>query len=320
MKSIVVTGGSGFLGSRIIESLLRQSDSGETALDFAQIISLDLAECRVNDPRVLSVVGDITDPRLLARAITKDTIGVLHLAAVLSGESEGDFDLAMRVNVDGTRAMLETARDTGAVPRFVFTSSLAVFGGEIPAVVPESFAVMPESTYGSSKAISELLVNEYSRRGFVDGRICRLPTISVRPGRPNSAASSFASGIIREPLGGLEAVCPVPLETRLWLSSPNTAASNIIHALEVSPTSLGTWRAMNLPGLTVTAGEMLDSLLRIGGTDSRAKVLIEENSQIMDIVCSWPGAFAVDSALALGFVKDESFDDIVRQYYDEFVR
>lgn len=317
--NIVVTGGGGFLGSRVTQQLLERKDRGESPVDFDEIVSLDLTESPVDDARVRSVVGNVADPELLASVVTAGTAGIFHLAAVLSGGSEEDFDLAMTVNVDGTRALLEAARATGARPRFVFTSSLAVFGGEMPAVVPETFATQPESTYGAVKAIGELLVNEYSRKGFVDGRVCRLPTISVRPGRPNSAASSFASGIIREPLNGVPAVCPVPLETRMWLSSPDVAVANLVHAFEIEGDRLGGWRTLNLPGITVTVGEMLESLTRVGGQEARDLVTLEHDERVDAIVGSWPGEFDVTRPLGLGFTQDVRFDDVVRQYRDEFV-
>lgn len=315
---IIVTGGAGFLGSRVIRQLLAAQDAHSSVVAFDKIVSLDLVACPVADPRVESVTGNIGDPALLTEVVGTDTVGVFHLAAVLSGGSEVDFDGSMAVNVDGTRALLEACRAGGTTPRFVFTSSLAVFGGEMPAVVPESMATRPESTYGAFKAIGELLVNEYSRKGCVDGRICRLPTISVRPGKPNSAASSFASGIIREPLNGEASVNPVPVDTRMWLSSPDAAVTNLVHAFEVAPEALGDWRVLNIPGVSVTVAEMLDALTEVGGEDARALVSQADDPRIMAIVCSWPGDFDVERPLALGFTRDASFTDAVRQYRDEF--
>ncbi len=315
---IIVTGGAGFLGGRVITSMLAARRAGEAGVAFDEIVSLDLAPCRVKDAAVTSHVGDIADPALLDTVVDSSTVGVFHLAAVLSGGSEDDFDLAMRVNVDGTRALLQSCRSAGSRPRFVFTSSLAVFGGAMPSVVPETLATQPESTYGASKSIGELLVNEYSRKGFVDARICRLPTISVRPGHPNSAASSFASGIIREPLNGVDAPCPVPTDTRLWLSSPDAAVANLVRAYAIDGESIGGWRVMNLPGISVTVAEMLASLERVGGAASRARVALVPDQRIVDIVCSWPGDFDVTRPLALGFTRDSTFDDVVRQYRDEF--
>ena len=261
----------------------------------------------------------MADPAVLAEAITADTAGIFHLAAVLSGGAEQDFNLALRVNVDATERLLEAARATGARPRFVFTSSLAVFGSAVPTVVPEDLATQPESTYGATKAIGELLVNEYSRKGYVDGRVCRLPTISVRPGKPNSAASSFASGIIREPLQGLQAELPVPEDTRMWLSSPDTAVQNLVHAFIVESERLGGWRVLNIPGVSVTVAEMLDALEAVGGPEARARVVPRPDQRVMDIVCSWPGEFDVERTLSLGFRPDSSFEAAVRQFHREFV-
>ena len=317
---IIVTGGAGFLGSRVIRALLAGAGKKEGLPAFDRIVSVDLAPCPVDDARVSSVTGDIADPGFVRGLVTAETAGIYHLAAVLSGQSEQDFDLSMRVNVDGTRALLEAARATGRTPRFVFASSLAVFGGEMPAVVPEVMATMPASSYGAQKAIGEILVNDYSRKGFVDGRVCRLPTIVVRPGKPNSAASSFASGIIREPLAGIASNCPVPLETRMWLSSPDVVVSNLVHALAVPGEHIGGWRVLNLPGICVTVGQMLESLERVGGPAPRALVTEEPEQRVIDIVCSWPGDFEVSRPLALGFTRDGDFDAVVQQYKDEFVR
>ncbi len=316
---IIVTGGAGFLGSRVIAQLLAAQDAGSLPQEITEVVSLDLAETPVEDPRVSSVVGDIADPELLTRTVDSQTWAIYHMAAVLSGGSEEDFDLSHRVNVHATHQLLEAARATGNRPRFVFTSSIAVFGGEMPEVVPENLATQPDSTYGAFKAIGELLVNDYSRKGFVDARICRLPTISVRPGRPNSAASSFASGIIREPLQGEPSVCPVPLDTRMWLSSPDTVVENLVHALTVDGEDVGRWRVLNLPGLCVTVGEMLESLTAVGGQQARDLVTLEEDEKIKEIVLSWPGDFDVERVLSLGFRRDASFEDAVRQFHDQFV-
>lgn len=316
---ILLTGGAGFLGARIIRSLLDAQDTGTAPVPFDKIVSVDLAPCAIGDPRVVSEVGDIADTAWVRALVGDDTVGVFHLAAVLSGGSEVDFDLSMKINVDATRGLLEACRESGTKPRFVFTSSLAVFGGEIPELVPETFPTRPESTYGAFKAIGELLVNEYSRKGFIDGRVCRLPTISVRPGKPNTAASSFASGIIREPLAGIPAECPVPLDTRMWLSSPDTAVANLVHALAIDGDAIGDWRILDIPGVSVTVQGMLDALEKVAGPQARALVTLAPEKRVMDIVCSWPGDFDVERALSLGFSPDASFEDAVRQYKAEFV-
>ena len=180
--------------------------------------------------------------------VERDVDVVYHLAAVLSGQSEAEFDVGLRVNLDGTRRLLEACRLSARPPRVVFSSTIAALGGPLPAVVPETQMVEPESSYGAEKAICELLVSEYSRRGFVDGISCRVPTVAIRPGKPNSALSSFVSGIVREPLAGVDAVCPVPLDTRVWITSPDAATRNLVHAGRVAASALGGRRTVNLPG------------------------------------------------------------------------
>lgn len=318
MNRIIVTGGAGFLGSRLIGTLLEQQGKKDMPA-FDQIVSVDLAQCPVKDDRVVSMTGDIADPDFASKAVTKETVAVYHMAAVLSGQSEAEFDVGMHVNVDGTRALLEAARKTGKKPFFIYTSSLAVFGGPMPDIVPEDLALLPQSSYGAEKAIGEILVSEYSRKGFVDGRVCRLPTIVVRPGKPNSAASSFASGIIREPLSGVKSNNPVPPATLMWLSSPDTVVKNLAHTLTVSDEQLGLKRVLNLPGLCVSVAEMLASLERVAGSQIRAMVSEQPEQRVIDIVCSWPGNFDVSRPLSLGFIRDSDFDSIIRQYRDEFV-
>jgi nucleoside-diphosphate-sugar epimerase len=194
---------------------------------------------------------------------------------------------------------------------------VAVFGGSLPDPVPEPFALNPQTSYGTQKAMAELLINDYSRRGFVDGRSLRLPTISVRPGKPNAAASSFASGIIREPLAGMEAVCPVGPDTRLWLLSPRTVTACLIAAHELPPGALGTDRALNLPGLTVTVGEMAAALARVAGPSVAGRIRWERDPQLEKMVLGWPGALDARRAEALAFPVDTSFDDMIRQYMEE---
>jgi len=311
---VLVTGAAGFLGRRLVKALL----AGAPGLPgVSTIVAADTAACSIDDPRVDGRTGTIADDRFAASIVERNVDVVYHLAAIVSGGAEADFDLGMRVNVDATRTLLEACRHLGNRPRFVFTSTLAVFGGPLPAVVPDDIAVMPQSSYGAEKAIVELLVNEYSRRQFVDGIVCRLPTVAVRPGKPNAAASSFVSGILREPLAGIDTVCPVPLDTRLWIGSPALVAGNLVHAARVRTSDLGDRRTVNLPGLSVTPAEMLDSLERAAGARTRARVRCELDRRIMRIVCTWPGAFDVSRALRLGFSADRDIDSIVRQFIVE---
>lgn len=314
--TIIITGGAGFLGQMLTRALLDAREAGTAPITFERIVSVDLAPTPLEGEYVSSLVGDLSDPDFARLAVGDDVTAVYHLAAVLSGGSAQDFDLAARVNIDGTRNLLEAVRATGNQSRFIFTSSLAVFSGHMPARVPAHWAAQPDSTYGAFKAVGELLVNEYSRKGFVDARICRLPTISVRPGKPNSAASSFASGIIREPLAGIPAENPVPKETRMWLSSPATVVKNLVHALSLTPEQLGAWRVLNVPGISVTVADMLSALETVAGTKVRSLVTDAPDPAVMEIVCSWPGDFEVDDLLELGFVRDETFEDVVRQYIE----
>jgi nucleoside-diphosphate-sugar epimerase len=310
---ILVTGAAGFLGTRLVHALL---DSPPGIGPVTRIVAADTTVCPVSDPRVESRIGTIVDSAFARSIVDDDARIVFHLAAVLSGQSEAEFDTALGVNLDGTRALLEACRAAATAPRFVFSSTVAVFGGALPPVVPEDRALQPETTYGVTKAIAELLVNEYSRRGFVDGVICRLATITVRPGKPNSALSSFVSGIIREPLAGIDTTCPVPLDTPVWVSSPAAVTANLVHAARLAPGSLGMQRALNLPGIPVTAGEMLDSLERHGGADARARVRVERDERVARAVCGWPAALDDRRARQLGFVADSGVDAIVRQYID----
>jgi nucleoside-diphosphate-sugar epimerase len=308
---VLVTGAAGFLGQRVVGALLA---GGHEAPQASRIIAADTIACPIADPRIDTRIGTIAD-RAFVQAIVDADVGlVFHLAAVLSGQSEAEFDTGMRVNVDGTRNLLEACRALHRAPRFVFSSTVAVFGADVPEVVPEDSVLRPESSYGTAKAIAELLVSEYSRRGFLDGIICRLATVTVRPGAPNSALSSFVSGIIREPLAGIDAVCPVPLDTRLWISSPDAVTANLLHAARVPAAALDGRLALNLPGLTVTPAEMLASLERIGGAAARARVRCEIDPHVARFVSTWPGTLDDRRARQLGFSADRDCDEVVRQY------
>jgi D-erythronate 2-dehydrogenase len=307
---ILVTGAAGFLGRRVIASLLGPDTR------VTRVIAVDLTECPVDDPRIDVRVGAVEEHAFARSVVERDVEAVFHLAAVLSGQSEAEFDVGMRVNVDGTRRLLDACRQADRPPRVVFSSTIAALGGQLPAVVPETQLIEPESTYGTTKAICELLVSEYSRRGFVDGISCRVPTVAIRPGRPNSALSSFVSGIVREPLAGVEAVCPVPLDTRVWICSPDTATANLVHAGRVDRSALGTRRTVNLPGLSVTPAEMLDSLERLAGREVRERVRVDIDARTTRIVASWPGAFDTTRARSLGFTADSDIEAVIRQFMD----
>jgi len=318
---VVITGGAGFLGRRLARTLLERgtlADAAGRQQPIERITLVDVvAPSGFDDPRIDTVVGDIADAALLARAVDASTTSIFHLAAIVSGMAEADFELGMRVNVDASRTLLDLCRAGGRMPRFVFASSVAVYGGELPAVVGDNLAVVPQTSYGTEKAIVELLVNDYSRRGFVDGRVLRLPTICVRPGRPNAAASSFASGIVREPLNGEAANCPVEAATRLWLLSPANAIACLIALHDADAAALGANRIVNGPGLSVSVSEMIAALERIAGTDVVARITYDRDPRIARLVDTWPGELAATRADALGLPRDDSFDAILRSYIAE---
>jgi nucleoside-diphosphate-sugar epimerase len=321
---VLITGGAGFLGARLARRLLakgRLRGPGGREEELEELTLLDVAPARgFDDPRVHALAGSVIDPGVVTAALDDETDAVFHLAAVVSSQAEADFDLGMEVNVGAMRLLLERARRNGNKPRIVFTSSVAVFGAPLPPVVQDDTAAVPQSSYGVEKALCELFVHEYSRRGFVDGRALRMPTISVRPGAPNKAASSFASGIIREPLAGVEAVCPVPPDTVMWLMSPGTAVENLVHACELDGGALGASRIVNMPGLSVTVRDMVAALERVAGPEASRRIRWERDPASERIVRSWPGRFATPRAEALGFRADASFEDVIRAHLADTAR
>lgn len=315
---IVVTGGSGFLGRKLTAALCaRGTAAGPTGTQtsISEIISIDNAAPLERRDEVRYVEAEISSAGVFEKFVPDDTASIFHLAAVVSAQAESDFDLGMRVNVDATRALLERCRALERPPRLVFTSSAAAFG-VAPPVVDDGTPALPLSSYGVEKVIGEYLVGEYSRRGFVDGRVVRLPSVVIRPGRPNKAASSFASSILREPLQGSEVVCPVSDDLAICIKSPRAAVADLIHAHDLPsenwPDGL---RVINLPALTVTVAEMVAALERAGGDTSL--IIRERDPEIEKIVCSWPQGLTTDRADALGFNADESIDAVVRQFIED---
>jgi len=313
---VLVTGGAGFLGQRLARELLARGTLNSEPI--TELVLLDvIAAPDFGDKRVRVETGDIAERAVLERMIDDKTSAIFHLAAIVSGQAESDFELGMRINLDASRLLLDVCRMRGHIPRVVFTSSVAVYGGDLPDVVLDETALNPQSSYGAQKAIAELLLNDYSRRGFVDGRVLRLPTISVRPGKPNAAASSFASGIIREPLMGERAVCPVDGATRLWLLSPRKAIECLVAGCEIDAAALGNRRTINLPGVSVSVDQMIAALREVAGDQVAARIEWHADERIGKIVGSWPAQWDTSRAARLGLRGDASFADIVRAFIDD---
>ena len=312
---ILVTGAGGFLGRLLIETLLAETEVNITALDVVPV--------GIESPRVAAFVGDLADASWLATTLGQvaPIEQAYHLAAVVSGSAEADFDLGYRANLDGTRNLLEALRrqsvSGGPVTRLVFTSSVAVFGGNLPEVVTDGTVASPQGSYGIQKLMCEYLIADYTRKGYVDGRALRLPTVSVRPGKPNAALSSFASGIIREPLQGKVSELPVSHDTGVWLFSPAAAVGALRHTLTLEPEVFhaGVYGpGINLPGLCVTVSEMLESLREVGGEEALALVKDMPDPRVTKLVKTWPTKFAPERALVLGYRADQNFTEIVRAF------
>jgi D-erythronate 2-dehydrogenase len=316
---VLITGGAGFLGSRLARTLLHRGK-----LSQRPIAALVLAD---QVPPAADLAGDqavrvYTGPLISqCEVLSQEACDVVfHLAGAVSAECEANLDLGLRSNLDTTRALLDALRESSR-PRLVFSSSLAVFGGDgdlpMPRVIHDETLPVPQSSYGIQKFICEQLVADYSRRGLIEGRSTRLMTVTVRPGRPNAAASSFLSSIIREPLNGQQAVCPVPPETAVAVGSPQRAIEGLITAAEADPHAWGSRTALNLPALTVRVSEMLDALEEVGGRAARQRVRFEEDPTIARLVSGWPAVFESARARRLGLSADPDFLSVVRQFQKE---
>lgn len=308
---VLITGGGGFLGRRLAKRLAARGE-----LHGARISRLALFDAAFPGEAgpAEQIEGDIADAGSVERALGSDTGVVFHLAAVVSGAAEADFDLGMRVNLEGTRVLLERCRRLAQPPRIVFSSSVAAFGGELPAVLDDATTPTPQTSYGTQKVIGECLVADYSRKGYVDGRSLRLPTIVVRAGRPNAAASSFASSIIREPLNGEAVECPVGPDTGVWLLSPRRVVEAFIRAAELPASAWPSARVVNLPGITATVAEMLAALERVAGKEVARRVAFKADARIEAIVRTWPVRFRTPRALAMGFQPDPDVETLIRDY------
>ncbi len=321
---VVVTGATGMIGRKLIESLLASSALVGRSGQPEEIENIAAFDAAAPDPplpedaRLSMTVGSVEEPELIASLIDADTDSIFHLAAVVSAAAEEDFGLGMRVNLDGTRAALERCRALGTVPRFVYASSAAAFGGaNLPAVVDDATTPTPQTTYGMTKVVGEYLVGDYSRKGFVDGRSLRLPTIVIRPGRPNKAASTWASSILREPLAGRPVICPVGMDTRMWVLSPRRVVEAFRHAHDLEPGIWGDHRVVNLPGLVMSVAEAMEALERAGGAETRGRVSFEADPFIEEIVAGWPNHFRTDRADAMGFQSDADLDEVVRIFIED---
>jgi nucleoside-diphosphate-sugar epimerase len=314
---VLITGGAGFIGRKLALRLLERGQLQGRGLEALTLFDLFPAENLPDDPRISVVAGDITRPGVLLDLLRPGYDAVYHLAAVVSGAAEADIDLGYAVNLDGTRHLLDAVRAFARKPRLVFASSCAVFGGAMPEVLGDDTPLTPQTSYGAQKAMGELLVADFHRKGLLDGRSLRLPTICIRPGKPNKAASTWASSIFREPLAGQEAVCPVQRDAAMYLLSPRRVIDALVHAMELPSEELGTTRHINLPGTTYTVAEMVAALERVAGSAVTARIRWEPDATIQRIVAGWPQRFATPRAERLGFAADTSLDEIVRQHIED---
>ena len=315
---VLITGGAGMLGRKLTRRLL---DRGHLRGEWIDAIDLvDLVAAPVDSEVCAAHAADLSHPGAAEAFISLGPKVVFHLAGVVSGEAEADFDKGMRVNLDGTRQLFDAIRLAPDAPRVVYTSSIAVFGAPFPDSIPDDFHPAPLTSYGTQKLIGEALLADYSRRGFFDGVGIRLPTVSVRPGAPNAAASSFFSGIIREPLAGQEATLPVSRDVRHPHASPRAAIGFLVHAAEMDTSRLGPRRNLTMPGVSVTVGEQIEALGRVGGPDVAGLITEAADPAVAAIVAGWPQRFAAARAINLGFEADASYDDIIRAYVEDDLR
>jgi nucleoside-diphosphate-sugar epimerase len=317
---VLILGAAGMVGRKLVERLATEGHLGGRAIARVTLHDVVAPGPPARAPfAIAAATSDISRPGEAERLVAERPDVIFHLAAIVSGEAEADFDKGYRVNLDGTRDLFEAVRriGDGYRPRLVFTSSIAVFGAPFPDAIPDDFHLTPLTSYGTQKAIGELLLSDYTRRGILDGVGIRLPTICVRPGRPNKAASGFFSGIIREPLAGEEAVLPVGEAVRHWHASPRSATGFLLHAATLPGERIGPRRNLTMPGLSVTVAEQIEALRKVAGERVVARIRREPDPGIQAMVAGWPSRFDARRARDLGFSAESSFDDIVRIHIED---
>jgi nucleoside-diphosphate-sugar epimerase len=315
---ILITGAAGMVGRKLIARL-----ASDGTLRGRKITGLDLHDIvppqaqAMDGVTVTNHTGDLASVGASESLVASRPDVVFHLAGIVSGEAEANFDLGYRVNLDGTRALFDAIRLAAISPRVVFTSSIAVFGAPFPEVIPDEFHPTPLTSYGAQKLMSEVLLADYTRRGFFDGIGIRLPTICVRPGKPNKAASGFFSGIIREPLSGQEAILPVPRSVVHTHASPRSAVNFLIHAAGIDGAAVGPRRNLTMPGVGVSVGEQIEALERIAGANTVKLIREVPDDTIWAIVKGWPTRFEARRSRELGFAAETSFDEIIRAHIED---
>lgn len=319
---ILIIGAAGMVGRKLTQRLVADGGLGGRAMAALSLVDVSAPDAPPGTgARVTTTALDLSADGAAARCVAGRPDVIFHLAAIVSGEAEADFDKGYRINLDGTRALFEAIRQEGLrqpyAPRVVFTSSIAVFGAPFPEAIGDEFFTTPLTSYGTQKAIDELLLADYSRRGFFDGIGIRLPTICIRPGTPNKAASGFFSNILREPLAGREAVLPVGEDVRHWHASPRAAVGFLLHAATLATAPLGARRTLTMPGLSATVGEQIAALRRVAGDRAAALIRREPDKVIAGIVAGWPRNFDARRATALGFRAEATFDEIIRVHIED---
>jgi nucleoside-diphosphate-sugar epimerase len=312
---VLITGAAGMIGRKLVARLLADGEVAGQSID--QLHLVDVVEPVCGDPSVTTEALDLTAKGSAEAVAARHADVVFHLAGVVSGEAEIDLDKGLSVNLDGTRALFDALRAEPTTPRVVFTSSIAVFGAPFPDVIGDDFHLTPLTSYGAQKAMAELLLADYTRRSLIDGVGIRLPTISVRPGAPNAAASGFFSGIIREPLAGLEAQLPVSRDVVHTHASPRSAINYLVHAAGIDSAALGSRPNLTMPGVAVTVGQQIEALERVAGPEPVGLIREEPDELVARIVSGWPTRFATDRAHALGFRAEPDYDAIIRAHIED---